>query len=87
MQNDRTLKQHAALVDRMAGTLGVDLEQKLMEGRMRLDAFGDAVLACTGCAHPDTCAHWLSRTARAESAPDYCRNGNFFASLMSGQPV
>lgn len=86
MQNRATLKHHAALVDRMASTQGVDLEERMMAGVMRPDEISDAVLACTGCAASGRCAHWLDRTeaegiATAEKTPDYCRNAELFARL------
>lgn len=89
MQSTLTLKRHAALVDRMATSLGVDLEQKIIEGQMPFEALGEMVLACTGCANPDTCEHWLdeTRSETAEAAPDYCRNGGLFALLRDGKRV
>jgi hypothetical protein len=89
MQSTLTLKRHAALVDRMANSLGVDLEQKIIEGQMQFDALGDMILACTGCAAPDRCDHWLeqNRHETAEAAPEYCRNGGLFALLKDGKKV
>lgn len=89
MQSTLTLKRHAALVDRMANSLGVDLEQKIIEGQMQFDALGDMILACTGCANPDTCDHWLeqNRNVVVEAAPEYCRNGGLFALLKDGKKV
>lgn len=84
MHSTLTLKRHAELVDRMANTLGVDLEQKIMEGQMTFDALGDMVLACTGCANPEACQHWLAKTEAATAAPDYCRNSEVFAPLLTG---
>lgn len=81
-----TLKKHADLMDRMANTLGVDLEQVMMEGRMTMDQLGDAVLSCTGCASPDNCQHWLgAQTSPADQAPDYCRNADMLIRLRGGK--
>lgn len=85
MQSRTTLKRHADLVDRMAGSQGVDLEERMMAGKLRPDELGDAVLACTGCARTDACVHWLDRTETAEDTPDYCRNAELFARLRLGQ--
>lgn len=85
MQSTLTLKRHAHLVDQMANTLGVDLEQKIMEGKMTFDALGDVVLACTGCANPEGCDHWLAQTRSATATPDFCRNKDFFSLLMTGK--
>ncbi|PIV78551.1 MAG: hypothetical protein COW54_08845 [Rhodobacteraceae bacterium CG17_big_fil_post_rev_8_21_14_2_50_63_15] len=89
MQSTMTLKRHAELVDRMASSLGVDLEQKIMEAQMQFAALGDMVLACTGCANPEVCEHWLAqhRSEAAETAPDYCRNADIFARLKAGKRV
>lgn len=89
MQSTLTLKRHAALVDRMANSLGVDLEQKIIEGKMPVEALGDMILACTGCANPETCVRWLEqdRPEQAEAAPDYCRNRDAFARLRAGKTV
>lgn len=86
MQSTTTLKRHADLVDRMAGTQGVDLEERMMAGVMRPDEVSDAVLACTGCASVDACATWLDRTETAGATPDYCRNADLFARLKLDQP-
>lgn len=86
MQGKATLKAHADLVDRMANTVGVDLEQAMMEGRMTMDQLGDAVLACTGCSAPDTCQKWLAlQIDPVETAPDYCRNRDTFSRLVQGK--
>jgi len=86
MQSTSTLKRHADLVDRMANTLGVDLEEKMMAGQMRPGVLSDAVLACTGCANPEACGHWLAaQGAVVEQGPDYCRNGDLFTLLKAGK--
>lgn len=89
MQSNKTLARHADLVDRMAGRLGVDLEQAMMEGRLSVDQLGDAVLSCTGCSQPDTCERWLAlfADAPAAAAPGYCRNGEMLGALAQGKSV
>lgn len=86
MQSTATLKHHADLMDRMAGTQGVDLEERMMAGVLRPEQVSDAVLACTGCASADACGQWLARTERAEATPNYCRNADLFAQLSQNQP-
>lgn len=81
MQGKRTLKTHAALVDRMATAQGLDLEEQMMRGRFTTSELEDAVLRCTGCSAPDACAHWLETQGQAEAAPLYCRNAQVFAEL------
>ena len=87
MQSTMTLKRHAELVDRMASSLGLDLEQAMMEARLTVDALGDMVLACTGCPRPETCEHWLAqhRNAITETTPAYCRNSETLALLKDGK--
>ena len=81
-----TMKTHADLVDRMAEALGLDLEELMMEGRIDMDALGDAVLSCTGCASAEACHNWLdAQSEPASDTPDYCRNRDLFARLKSGK--
>lgn len=82
MQDRDTLKRHAALVDRMAQTLGVDLEEAALAGAMAMDEIAEAVLRCTGCADPAHCDSWLSQQrAGADRTPGYCRNKDLMARL------
>jgi len=81
-----TLKTHATLVDRMANTLGLDLEEVMMEGRMTFDQLGDAVLSCTGCTQPEACGRWLdAQTETVHDTPGYCRNSDLFDRLKAGK--
>lgn len=83
MQSQAKIKRHAALVDNMADALGVDLEEKMMEGLLAPDELADAVLRCTSCTSPEDCEHWLeTRTATADETPDYCRNAQLFHELQ-----
>lgn len=86
MPGKATLKRHAALVDQMAETVGVDLEQAMMEGRMTSDQLSDVVLTCTGCSEAEACARWLAtQDAPAATTPDYCRNTDTFQRLSDGK--
>ena len=88
MLNSTTLKRHAALVDRMADTLGLDLEEAVLSGQMRFDSLSDAVLACTACSNPEGCERWLEmQTGRAPEAPGICRNTRMFEDLKAGRQV
>lgn len=88
MAQTQTYKRHAALVDRMADTLGVDLEEKALEGLIDIDAIGDAVLRCTGCSGPDGCERWLAaQQGTADAAPAICRNADIFELLKDGKRV
>lgn len=87
MPLNKTLRHHADLVDRMAGALGVDLEEAVMRGDMGPDALPDMVLRCSACASPGQCEDWLARnprhadTAGPETTPYYCRNAEVFDDL------
>lgn len=86
MPGKATLKRHAALVDQMAETVGVDLEQAMMEGRMTSDQLSDVVLTCTGCSEAEACARWLAtQDEQAATTPDYCRNTDTFQRLSDGK--
>ncbi|TDK41242.1 DUF6455 family protein [Antarcticimicrobium luteum] len=86
MQDRETLKHHAALLDRMAGALGIDLEEAALSGRLTVDEISDAVLRCTGCAGPAHCTSWLAMRVGARAAPGYCRNRDLMARLRAAAP-
>jgi hypothetical protein len=81
MQGDKTLVMHEALMDRMARTLGADLDEAELRAELAPEIRHAMLLSCTGCADPTGCAHWLDAHDSAEAAPDYCRNGLFLADL------
>lgn len=86
MPETTTLKRHAALVDRMANTIGIDLEEKLMQGMLEVDTISDAVLNCTGCSNPCGCEDWLdAHDAGADEPPSICRNIELFDRLKAGK--
>ena len=87
MHTTRTLKRHAALVERMSATQGVDLEQKMMEGLLTPDDLSTMVLSCTGCTNPGDCERWLASHEPGAAAPDYCRNRDLFSDLKAGRRV
>lgn len=88
MLNTVTLKRHADLVDRMANALGLDLEEAIQSGQLRIDSLGEAVLSCTGCSNPEGCERWLEmQTGRAKDAPGICRNVQMFTDLKAGRPT
>jgi hypothetical protein len=83
MQGAKTRAQHGALMNRMAETLGVDLDEAELRGALAPEQREEMLLACTGCADPTGCAHWLARTRNADAAPDYCRNGDVLGRLAA----
>jgi hypothetical protein len=74
MQNQSTLRKHAALVDGMASRLGVDLEESVMRGEIVPELIPDLVLRCTNCSNPEACARLLAQPDGAEAAPAFCVN-------------
>ena len=86
MTNRLTLRRHTDLVDRMASSLGLDLEEVIMAGQLQFDTLGDAVLNCTGCSNVEGCEHWLAmQDGTAAAAPEMCRNADLFARLKAGK--
>lgn len=77
------LDRHAALMNRMADTVGVDLGEALVEGRLSGEGLRSAILRCTACDNPEACDHWLADRApgSAEDTPEYCRNRALLAGL------
>ncbi len=85
MANNANYRRHTELVDRMANTLGLDLEEEVMKGTLDLDSLADAVMHCTGCSNPDGCEHWMdAQDGRADQTPDICRNADLFKALKDG---
>ena len=79
------LDRHAALTERMAGALGVDIAEETMSGNFTPNDYRNAVFACTGCTQPEACLDWLEANGdHADLAPDYCRNKERFERLAHG---
>lgn len=82
-----TLRRHAALVDRMATALGLDLEEEVLRGRLASDALPEMVLRCTGCGDAAGCNATLSAHEAGDAAaalsetPYFCRNAGIFDDL------
>lgn len=67
--------KHASLVNRMAGTLGVDLAEEMLRGSLPPQDLRSTVLNCMGCKEAEACGAWLdANAAGAEAAPGFCRN-------------
>ncbi|WP_126974523.1 DUF6455 family protein [Frigidibacter oleivorans] len=89
MCGGRKLNEHAGLVSQMARTLGIDLMQAMVDGRLTAEDWRDAVMACTGCAEPGDCHRWLAERQETGAAapPAYCRNGDLMGRLAQGAAV
>jgi hypothetical protein len=83
MQSESKIRRHAALVDRMAGAQGLDLEEVMLRGHLSTPDLDDTVLRCTSCTQPDACTKWLDSLDGevAATPPDYCRNIALFEAL------
>ena len=82
MLDKGTLKHHAALLDRMANAIGVDLQEAAVAGQVSIDEISDAVLDCTNCPDPAACRNWLdARSGEATATPGYCRNADLLSDL------
>lgn len=81
-----TLNRHAALMNRMANTMGVDLTQAIATGALSGEGWRDAVERCARCAEPDHCMMFLAEhdSRSLEAAPDYCANAAQMEKLRIG---
>ena len=91
----KTLNRHAALMNRMAQVLGVDLTEAMAAGQLGGEDWREAVVRCASCDDPTACLHWLSEQgapedhpgeASAEAAPEYCNNREMMARLRALLP-
>ena len=82
MEVIRKRARHEALMGRMADTIGVDLQEAAMRGRLDEAETARAVARCTGCEGGADCPDWLdAHAAGAAETPAYCRNRGLFAVL------
>lgn len=82
MFNFAKIDRHAELMNRMAETVGTDLGDAVIRGEMSGEQYRSALLACTRCAHPAECEHFLvSHADGAAAAPDFCRNATLMDRL------
>lgn len=74
--------RRADLMDAMMDKLGVaDDMQRLPDSAGVLRR---AAGRCLTCDQPDACHQWLDHQTDPDSAPDFCRNRDLFARVMSG---
>ena len=77
--------KHTRLVDRMANTLGIDLDEAILRGHVTPELAQDAVYTCVGCSKPDACEAWVNdHESGSETAPEFCRNNSLFSLLSKG---
>ncbi|OED48218.1 hypothetical protein AB838_12480 [Rhodobacteraceae bacterium (ex Bugula neritina AB1)] len=86
MTAEAKLKTHAELFDRMASTVGLDLEEEAVAGTLRFDEIPEAVLRCTRCGGVGACQKWMAEGPRpGADAPDFCRNRDLLGYLNERQ--
>lgn len=86
MKNLTEIKGAARRVDEMARLRGLDIEEQVLNHRMEFDEIADAVLRCQDCSNPGHCESWMQTHASgSERGPEYCRNTELFARLVSDQ--
>jgi hypothetical protein len=82
MSDDKKYDRHAGLVDRMAGTQGIDMDEAVQRGDLAPGELEQTIYTCLGCSQTEACERWLSLNAEgAEATPGYCRNEAVFKSL------
>ena len=81
MPNLDVLKRHAALVDRMAISLGIDLEEKALRAEVSMDDLSELVFQCARCSNPDHCDQRMQVERSADHPPGYCRNSDVLMAL------
>ena len=57
--SQKLIKRHARLVDQIATTLGVDLEEATMQWDLPMCDLSDLVVRYTGFSDLDACENWL----------------------------
>jgi len=88
MTTPQIRQRHADLIERMANALGLDLDERIMQGGLDIESLDDAVLRCTLCSDPEGCEHWVSaQQDEAPAAPEMCRNLALFQALKQGRRV
>lgn len=86
MQNREKLRHHAELFDQMAAARGIDIEEAVLEGKLRFDDIADGVLRCADCPNPGHCKRWLDMLPKAgapvSDTPEYCRNRDLLGAVQ-----
>lgn len=83
MAGFRKYDDHEQLVGRMAGKVGVDMDEELQSGRVTPDDLTDIVHRCMSCEDPENCKAWLdSRDGMVVGeTPPYCVNQGKLTSM------
>jgi hypothetical protein len=71
------IDRHARLMDRMAASLGVDLTEAALRGRLPAPDLRGLTMNCMSCRETGACEEFLAEAEAgggAFAAPPYCRN-------------
>lgn len=75
------LDKHSDLMGTMAGKVGVDWSQKLVDNPELAKEYRSAVMTCTHCKSVGECQGWLASHDSADETPDYCLNKDLLGKL------
>ena len=71
----KRLDERADLMNRMAETVGANLGDAVIDGRLDATGVRSALVACARCNAAEECVHWMDEHADgAAHPPGYCRN-------------
>ena len=66
---------HSERMQKMAETIGVDLGQAVLAGKLRNFPISDMVFRCSRCLEKTACEAWVgAHKTGATEVPDFCRN-------------
>lgn len=84
MQSVGQYTRSARLMNHMAATRGIDLQQGVARDEIRVGALVCAVTRCAACTGQEQCVLWLAAQGdrKAAATPDYCENSEFLARLL-----
>lgn len=75
--------RRAALMGKMAETVGVDFAEQIVSNPYQVAKYRDAVMRCMGCTHDAECKGWMADHPQAGEAPDYCHNKDLLGQLAN----
>lgn len=76
--------RRAAVMGKMAETLGVDFAEKIAQDPSAAAKYREAVMRCSHCSHDGECKGWMADHPHATETPDYCRNKDLLENLAQG---
>ncbi len=80
----KRIDKHATLFNDMADTVGADIGDALLDGKIDGQGLRAAVFQCMTCDSAEQCPDWMEAHADgAESAPEYCRNRQMLRRLKN----